>query len=216
MKTVTTQQMKAIDAKAIFELGIPSLTLMENAAAHTADAVTELLEGLADPRVTVLCGTGNNGGDGLACARLLNARGIPVSVFLAGDPAKLTPDAQVNARRLTEYGIPLLPYAGAPLPDCSCIVDALFGFGLNRELTGQYRTLAEAINAAGVPVVACDIPSGLNGNTGKPMGAAVKATITVTFTCAKVGLVLPEAAPYVGQLRVVEIGIPPELPEESV
>lgn len=210
-KTVSTAQMKAIDARAIEQLGISSLYLMENAARHTADAAEALLAENEHPSACIMCGTGNNGGDGLACARILSGRGIPVQVFLVGNPEKLTPDASVNARRLEETGIAVTAYTGQSLPECGCIVDALFGFGLNREVGGIYRTAIEEMNRSSAPIVACDIPSGLNGDTGVPMGIAVQANTTVSFTCAKMGLINPEASRYVGQLRIADIGIPEEL-----
>lgn len=209
MTAVTTDQMRRIDSYAIGKLSIPSLTLMENAARHTADAAEEMLCG-SKKSALIVCGTGNNGGDGLACARLLHDRGIPVTVWLAGNPEKLTPDAAANARRLREIGITITPYTGQKIPDCGCIVDALFGFGLNREVGGIYLQAIEAINISPAPVVACDIPSGLSGDTGYPLGISVKAARTVTFTCPKIGLTLPHAAPYVGTLTVADIGIPQE------
>lgn len=209
MKTVSTAQMKSIDEFAIHRLGIPSLELMEHAAAHVAAAVKKLLPNTSAP-VVLLCGTGNNGGDGLACARILAGFGYPVHPFIVGDPARFTPDAAENAHKLELLGLPPLPCPES-LPDCGCIVDALFGFGLNREVRGVYRSAIELMNAAPAPVIACDIPSGLNGDTGSPMGIAVEAAQTITFTCAKTGLLMPEAASYVGQLTVVDIGIPAEL-----
>lgn len=211
MKTVTTAQMKSIDETAIHALGIPSLELMEHAAAYVADAAAAALSAADNSAALIVCGTGNNGGDGLACARLLSLRGFPVTVFLAGDPEKYTHDSAANARKLADLSIPVIPYSGQPLPECGCIVDAIFGFGLNREVTGIYRRAIEAINASPAPVIACDIPSGLNGDTGLPMGTAVKAARTVSFTCAKQGLLMPGAGIYVGALTVADIGIPASL-----
>lgn len=208
MQTVTTAQMKAIDEHAIRDLGIPSLELMEHAAGAVASAALEEMALFPRPRVLVVCGTGNNGGDGLACARILMGSGAVVTTLLVGNPDRRTPDALANSRRLLEAGGTIQPYCGQPLPQADCIVDALFGFGLNREVGGDYRLAIDAINAAVCPVIACDIPSGLNGDTGLPMGAAVRAKHTVSFTCAKVGLVQEQAKEYVGKLSVVDIGIP--------
>lgn len=215
MKTVTTVQMKVIDTRAITEMGIPSLFLMENAASRVTEAVLDQLAGECSPRVLVVCGTGNNGGDGLACARQLIRAGIPVETILVGDPGKLTPDASANVQALRSCGGSIRPYSGEVLPETSLIVDALFGFGLNREVRGQYREVIEKMNGAGKPIVSCDIPSGLNGDTGEVLGAAVRAEQTVCFTCAKPGLLLPCAAEYVGKLTVAEIGIPAKLLEEA-
>ena len=209
----STARMKEIDRIAIEERGIPSLELMERAAGHVTDAVRGAIGGLPSPAVLVMCGTGNNGGDGLACARQLLAAGVRVETVLVGNPARQTPDSLVNRRRLEALGHAVTLYDGAPLPKCDCIVDALFGVGLNREVSGLYRAAIEAINAASCPVVACDIPSGINGDSGAVMGIAVRAVKTVTFSCAKPGLLTPPGSDYTGELTVADIGIPAELLE---
>lgn len=206
MKTVSTEQIRQIDRRAIEEWHIPSLFLMENAAAATAEAVRELLAGANDCRVAAVCGTGNNGGDGLACVRLLLGGGVSVTTYLVGNPEKLTADAAENLRRLQQMGAEVLPYTGQSLAGYDCIVDAIFGFGLNREVGGIYRQAIGQINAADTYVVSCDIPSGLNGDSGEAMGIAVKASRTVTFTYAKDGLVKASAQPYVGRITVADIG----------
>lgn len=216
MQAVTTEQIRRIDYTAIHELHIQSLLLMENAAGKTADAVAELLAGKENHRVLVVCGTGNNGGDGLACARLLLGQGFAVSTVLVGNPEKLTPDAAENHRRLQDMGGTIAPYSCQSFRGFDCIVDALFGFGLNREVTGQYRWAIEEMNAAGAPIVACDIPSGLNGDTGKVMGTAVQACRTVTFTRAKTGLLQPGAEAFTGLMTVADIGIPEEIIEDII
>lgn len=208
MRCVTTSQMKAIDRRAIEELGIPSLDLMEHAAEHVTAAVLQEVNGIQEPTVLVFCGTGNNGGDGLACARQLMNAGVQVKTYLIGNPDKRTPDAVVNSDRLTAQGGVLLTWQDAGNLQAHCIVDALFGFGLNREVGGVYRQVIEWINGSGIPVISCDIPSGLNGDTGAVMGAAVRAENTVSFTCAKAGLLAPGAEEYVGRLTVADIGIP--------
>lgn len=207
MKAVSTAQMKEIDETAIHHYGIPSLELMENAAGCVTQAALETLPP-GNPHVLVLCGTGNNGGDGLACARQLLSHRIRVTTILAGKPEKQTLDSKTNAQALLDAGGKLELYSGLPLPECDLIVDAIFGFGLNREVGGQYRDLIAAINRHPAPVIACDIPSGLNGDTGEPMGISVRADKTVSFTCAKIGLLQPQAAAWVGKLEAVKIGIP--------
>ncbi len=210
MRIATTAQMKEMDRIAIEEKGVPSLQLMENAAAAVTKSVRQLLTDSRPHSAAVVCGTGNNGGDGLAAARLLAAAGVAVQVFLVGDPAKMTPDARANADRLARQGLALQPFAALTaeiLSGSGCIVDALFGVGLARPLTGDFLTAVQMINAAGVPVVSCDIPSGLHGDTGQVLGAAVKAAVTVTFTCAKPGLLQKEGPVHTGQLVVAEIGV---------
>lgn len=222
MKIATTQQMRELDRAAIEGRGIPSLTLMENAATHVTAAVLETVEGLSSPHVLAVCGTGNNGGDGLASARQLLSRGMTVTVFLVGNAAHQTPDSIANTRRLEAVGGAVIPYSGQPFPKADCIIDALFGVGLNREVSGLYRAAVEGINAAGYPVISCDIPSGINGDTGEVMGTAVSAARTVTFSCAKPGLLNAPGSGFTGQLSVVNIGIPEDLlaaipqPEEPV
>lgn len=217
MRFASTGQMKEIDRAAIQGRGIPSLLLMENAASAVTRAVTERLVGLKAPRVTVLCGPGNNGGDGLACARQLLEQGIQVRAILVGNPDKMTQDARAMARRLEQAGGTLERWdAAAPgWQDCGCLVDALFGVGLCREVEGDFRDAIAAANAAGVPIVSCDIPSGLHGDTGAVLGAAIRAEQTVTFSCAKPGLVRGEGPRCAGVLTVAQIGIPADLLPEG-
>ncbi len=212
MRIATTAQMKELDRVAIEEKGIPSLWLMENAAAAVTRQALALLRQQNRPAgpAAVLCGTGNNGGDGLAAARLLAAAGVQVQVYLVGSADKMTPDSRANAARLAENGLTLQPFAALPqdgLAGCAVLVDALFGVGLARPLAGDYLAAVNAINAAGAPVVSCDIPSGLHGDTGQVLGAAVRAAVTVTFTCAKPGLLQNQGPEYTGRMVVADIGI---------
>lgn len=216
MKLATTAQMKEIDRIAIQERGIPSLELMERAASAVTEAVLARLAGQAQPRAAVLCGPGNNGGDGLAAARQLLARGVQVRTVLVGNTAHMTGDAREMAKRLEEAGGRVEPWPAGGWADCDCIVDALFGVGLNRTVGGDFAVAIAAINAAGVPVVSCDIPSGVNGDTGDILGTAVRAAQTVTFTCAKPGLLWGEGAACAGELTVADIGIPEELTPPAV
>lgn len=213
MKLATTEQMQELDRAAIGERGIPSLALMERAAAHVTAAVMELVRGIPEPVVNLVCGTGNNGGDGLACARQLMEQGVTVRVYLVGDPAHQTHDSRINTGRLLEAGGRLLPFQDEPLPPCDCLVDALFGVGLNREAGGIHRAAIERMNQQGVPIVACDIPSGVNGNTGAVLGAAVQAARTVTFSCGKPGLFTAPGRDFAGTVTVADIGIPQDLLE---
>lgn len=211
MITVTTEKMKKIDEFAIQHLKIPSLELMEAAAQKLTDEVVRSLKTISDPQVQIVCGTGNNGGDGFACARLLAERGFSVDVILVGDPLKCTRDSLENQRRLHSMNVPIHSYSGVLNDEADCIVDAVFGFGLNREVTGVLKDLIKQMNTHSAYVVACDIPSGLNGNTGIPMGISVKADKTVTFTAVKQGLLNPNSVEYVGELVVADIGIPKEV-----
>ena len=173
-------------------------------------------------RVAIFCGPGNNGGDGVAAARLLMDVGYRVRAFLVGDRAKMTPDERAMEEKLIAAGGVLEDYLpGDPEQEsffstCDGMVDAIFGVGLCRPVTGVFQRAIEVMNRAGVPVIACDVPSGVNADTGEIMGCAVKATATVTFTCAKPGLYLGEGGPLAGVVKCVQIGIPPKLVWEQI
>jgi len=211
MRSAKTFEMKEIDRIAIEEYGIPSLELMEKAALH----VTEKLLSMGcerGSRVAVVCGIGNNGGDGLAVARQLAAKGVEVYVYLLGNKEKSTADSLANQKALEEAGISLLEFGGS-LPECEFCVDALFGVGLNREIKEPFKSAIEAINNSEAWVVSCDIPSGINGDSGEICGLAVKADVTVTFTCSKPGLECRPGCDYAGEVRVVDIGVPKKIVE---
>ena len=220
MKIVTTQQMRELDRKAIEELGIPGLTLMENAGRAVADAAVRLTDHCAQRPIVIVCGRGNNGGDGLVAARQLAQRGRRVQLLLAAAREDLTGDAAASLRRLTEAGIHVTevtdiePVARA-CSGAALVVDALLGTGLSgkvRDLAGQ---LIEAINASGAQVLAVDVPSGLDADTGEPLGIAVRAAETVTMGLPKIGLFLYPGMDYAGRVSVADIGLPPEPAEES-
>jgi ADP-dependent NAD(P)H-hydrate dehydratase / NAD(P)H-hydrate epimerase len=184
--------------------GTTGIRLMESAGRAVADAVAR-----ANPRgapvVTVVAGPGNNGGDGFVCARVLAERGYPVRVLLLGDRGRLKGDAALAA---DSWKGPVEIATPAALAGARVIVDALFGAGLDRRIEGEPRALIEAINAAGVLVIAVDLPSGINGASGAIMGAAVKASQTVTFFRRKPGHVLLPGRLHCGPVEVADIGIP--------
>ncbi len=204
--TLTPEEMKALETAYMREYAVPGALLME----HAAQGVCAALERYAPSKGTVLfvCGPGNNGGDGYAAARLWQAA-VGRSV-IAEMTAALHGDALLNRRLALEAGVRVLPMAEveALLPACDAACDALFGTGLARAVEGEAAQVIEALNASGKPVVAVDIPSGLDGRTGKPLGRAVRATETVTFHRLKQGLVLGESAAYTGRLTVHPILIP--------
>ena len=193
---LTPEEMYRADALAA-AAGISTLTLMENAGRAVAEAVVRRFG--ARP-VLVLCGPGNNGGDGFVAARYLRRWGWPVRLSLMGAREALTGDAAVMAARW-EGAVE----QGANVAGAGLIVDALFGAGLSRDFP---QALAEAVNGAGVPVVAVDVPSGLDGLTGQPRGACVKADVTVTFFRPKPGHLLMPGRALCGALEVADIGIP--------
>lgn len=214
----TTAEMKEMDRIAIQERGIPSLQLMDTAAGQVAAAVEAWLTrtGRKGP-VLIFCGPGNNGGDGFSCAWQLLERGITARVCFVGKAEKMTADARAEQDKLLSKGGTVMPYTGeAVAEDAGCLVDALFGVGLDRDVGGMFARAIAAINQAreaGVPVVACDIPSGIDGNTGAVLGIAVQADETVTFSCAKPGLLSGAGKQYSGKLTVCDIGIPRDLLE---
>lgn len=212
----TTREMKEMDRIAIQEREIPSLQLMETAAGHVTKAVlSRRAEAGRSGPVLVFCGPGNNGGDGFACAWQLLEKGVQARVCFVGNTEKMTADARAEQKKLLALGGTVTPYDGSSIdPGTSCIVDALFGVGLDRPVGGAFAQAIAAINAAhaaGDPVVACDIPSGIHGDTGDVLGIAVQADETVTFSCAKPGLLTGQGKLYAGQLTIAGIGIPEDL-----
>lgn len=191
--------------------GYPSILLMEHAAQAVVDALSAYAK--AGSRVLFVCGSGNNGGDGCAAARLWMQRGGQADVWLLKSPSQMKGDAGVNGCLLNSCGAPLnVLYSEAPeVPgDCAAIVDALYGTGLSRELDGAALSAVRRINESGLPVVSVDIPSGVDGATGQVLGDAVRARETVAFHRAKHGLLLYPGRAYAGKLTVADIGILPE------
>lgn len=218
--TATNLQMKELDHIAIHDYGIPSLTLMERAAQAVADRVISLMGSLmADKpiKAAVFCGPGNNGGDGIAVSRLLLAQGYEVCTFLIGNREKMTEDAKAMEEKLVLAGGALRRFdAGGEqtlvwLEDCRCMVDALFGVGLKRPVMGDFLAAVRQMNHRSCPLVACDIPSGVDGDTGEILGEAIRADWTVTFTCGKWGLYKGEGRRCAGTVEVADIGIPKDL-----
>ncbi len=202
---LTTEEMGRAD-KAAVARGVASLTLMETAGAAVAGAARDLA-GEAGP-IVVVCGPGNNGGDGFVAARLLKAGGYEVRVALLGDRAALKGDAADMARR---WDGPVDKASADAVAGAILIIDALFGAGLSRPLDGEAAALVAAINASGVPVLAVDVPSGLNGTTGEALGPVVHATQTITFFRKKPGHLLMPGRMLCGEVSVADIGIPGEV-----
>ena len=205
--------MREADRWAISERGIPSLELMETAGAAVAVAVT----GLAPQGpVRVVCGKGNNAGDGIVAARHLAGQGFDVQLVLLWGAGQLSPDAQANLERysgpVSEPDLAALP---GVLSGSGAIVDAVFGTGFSGAPREPAATAIEAINAAGCPVLACDIASGIDASTGVREGVAVEADLTVSFHAAKLGHRIAPGSECTGELSVVEIGIPPGAPLQT-
>jgi NAD(P)H-hydrate epimerase len=196
--------MRATDRWAIEEQGVPSIELMERAGAGVARAVERLCP---DGPIAVVCGKGNNGGDGLVAARLLRETGRPVVVACIASPEDLRGDARENLLRLP--GEPPVSFgAGEPLNGCAAIVDALLGTGFAGEPRGAVAQAIDAINADSAPVVSVDVPSGVDASTGVVAAAGVRAAVTVTFHAAKPGLWIHPGKAHSGEVQIVDIGIP--------
>jgi NAD(P)H-hydrate epimerase len=216
---LTREQARELDRRAIEEYGVPGVVLMENAGRGMAELLRTLgIQG----QVVVCCGKGNNGGDGFVIARHLDNAGVPVRILLFADPAKLTGDAAVNHRIVAASGVPLEVFAGVALDEdglsrllvgADWIVDALFGSGLRGAAQAPFDRVIAAINAAGVRVFAVDIPSGLDSDTGSPLGIAVRAQHTATVAAWKKGFVQPGAAQWLGKVHLIDMGVPRRLLE---
>ena len=225
MKILTAAEMREIDRLTTEELGLPGLLLMENAGLQFLRALEQRYPRLKDERIVILCGKGNNGGDGMVVARQLWMRGCPPRVVLLADPAALGGEARIQYDILNKIG--LEPYAIHDLnewlairPDLlhsTLIVDAILGTGLNTPLEGFYLEIVSDLNSSfpQTPIVAVDMPSGLPSDTGDYLGEAVRACLTVTFTAPKVSQVFPPNQANVGELVIAPIGTPPELVERQ-
>ncbi|MBI2059013.1 MAG: NAD(P)H-hydrate dehydratase [Nitrospirae bacterium] len=212
MKVVTSEQMRRIDDMAIRKLGIPGLKLMENAGAGVISAVERRWGTVRGRKIVVICGKGNNGGDGFVVARLAKSRGARVRVRLLADAPEIRGDALVNLKRWKKAGgaVERAPLTDADLADADFIVDAIFGTGLSQPLADRFASAVDAINVSDRPVVSIDIPSGVNGTTGEIMGCAVRADLTVALGLPKCGHVLFPGAEQTGSVEVVDIGLPAE------
>lgn len=211
--------MREIDRKAIEEYGIPSLVLMENAAVKTVVALEKAFGRMEGRRALVVCGPGNNGGDGMAVARHLHNAGVEVACALLRETSRLSPDAAVQAKILDKMGLSPVACADegslASLDDLArgadLLVDAIFGTGLARPVEGIDRRAIELLNAARGKRLSIDLPSGVCADTGRTLGAAVRADATVALGLPKAGHFLPPGAGFTGRLFVADIGIPREL-----
>jgi len=217
---MTRDDVRAFDSWAINTLGIPGVVLMENAGRSCAELIKEKLKKVTKPKVCVFCGTGNNGGDGYVIARHLINNGFNVNVVIAGDRNKIKGDAKINLDILERLGQPIeqLMLDEGEIPSrvntftagADMLVDAIFGTGLSGQLNNEYKQLIESMNALNCPTLAVDIPSGLDCDAGEPLGAAVRATYTVTFAAVKKGFTSESAAKYAGEIYVASIGVEPK------
>ncbi len=219
--TLNRQQVREVDRRAIAEYGMSGLVLMENAGRGVADVLSQL--GARGP-VVICCGKGNNGGDGFVIARHLDLRKIEARVLLFADPNELTGDAAANYAILAKCGMPIDVFGAGfdvakvltKLADAEWIVDALLGTGATGEPRPPYAQAIERINSSGRPIVAVDLPSGLDCDTGTAARQTIRAAHTCTFVAAKPGFFAPAAEQYTGKLHVLDIGAPRRLVEEML
>jgi len=219
---------RSIDRRCESRFGISTLALMENASVRVCDAALLVAPPGRQPRVLLVAGTGNNGGDALAAARHLSNACAAVSILLVGNAKQLSPDAAAQLKTCRSMGLAITAAKSslkAPLPTAlrqlgrgwpDVVVDGLFGTGLSREVEGVALETIRVINglrAKGSRVVAIDIPSGLDAASGKPLGGAVYADMTVTFVGLKTGMLAPEASEYLGRVAIADIGVPRSLIE---
>ena len=216
MRILTAEQMREADRRTVEDIGIPSLVLMENAGRQIVAAMEAFFPDLADRRVAVISGKGNNGGDGFVVARTLHQRGIDVSVFVVGQIAEVKGDARVNLEILGRLGITVVEIADegqwdlhfSEISEHELIVDAMFGTGLKSALSGIYETIIADINGSATPVVSIDVPSGMSADTHDLIGDSIDATVTVTLGAPKLPLILPPAEEKSGEVVIADIGIP--------
>ncbi len=212
-RSMSRDEVRAIDLRAIEELGLPGIVLMENAGR----GATDVLVSLGITGTAVICaGKGNNAGDGFVIARHLEIRGVPVRVLLLCNPDQLQGDAAIAYGVLKKSGTPIRCMQSpldteafdAELAGADWIVDALLGTGISNDVREPFATAIERINAVNGKVLSIDLPSGMDCDSGKPLGCCVRADHTVTFVARKVGFDMPDSAAWTGPVHVVDIGVP--------
>ena len=215
MSRLTRAQVRQIDRLASERYHVPGIVLMENAARAVADVACEMLGNDPAGKVLVLCGGGNNGGDGLAAARHLHNRGFDLTLFLTVNPAKYTGDALTNWEIASAMGLCRLEgFEEVMRRHFDLVVDAVFGTGLTEPPRSPTTAVIQIVNTFGTQTLAIDLPSGLDCDTGEPLGPCITATRTVTFVAEKSGFANPNSRRFTGEVTVGDIGCPRELIEE--
>ena len=219
---MTRQQVRDFDSWAINTVGISGAVLMENAGRGCSQVIIQRLADIDSPSVCVLCGGGNNGGDGFVIARHLANASIKTTVVICSDMDRIGGDARINLDIIRRMNIPveridmtaghIAEQFTRHTTDSDMLIDAIFGTGLKGILRPDYIELIDAVAAANIPVIAVDIPSGLDCDSGQPLGSAVKAVATVTLAAVKKGFTLPCAKQYTGDIFTASIGIEPSGP----
>ena len=222
---MTRQQVRDFDSWAINTVGIDGCVLMENAGRGCCQVIIQRLAGIDSPSVCILCGGGNNGGDGFVIARHLTNASIKTTVVICSDADRIGGDARMNLDIIERMNIPIerIDMATGNIAEqfvrhsagSDMLIDAIFGTGLKGIIRPDYIELIDAVVAANIPVIAIDIPSGLDCDSGQPLGSAVKAAATVTFVAVKKGFTLPCAKQYTGDIFVASIGIEPAMKNDA-
>ncbi|HZJ33555.1 MAG TPA: NAD(P)H-hydrate dehydratase [Vicinamibacterales bacterium] len=221
MRILTAAQMREADRFTIEDIGIPSLVLMENAGRQVVAAIEAAYEEQLAGRVAVLCGRGNNGGDGFVVARTLLQRGVDTAVFVIGSLGDVRGDARTNLDILGRLGLTVVEIGDeqswelhfSEISQCTLIVDAILGTGLKAAVNGMLETVFADVNASDIPIVAVDLPSGLSADTPHLIGDCVSAAMTVTLAAPKLPLVLPPGETHAGDVVIADIGVPYEVVE---
>jgi NAD(P)H-hydrate epimerase len=216
MRILNAAQMREADRATIHDVGIPSVVLMENAGRQIVAALESLYDDLAERRVAIVAGKGNNGGDGFVVARTLHQRGVETTVFLVGHVAEVKGDARINLDILGRLGVTVVEVADesawelhfSEVSPHDLVIDAMFGTGLSTPLQGLHQTVVADLNASGIPIVSIDLPSGMSADTPELIGDCVEASVTVTLGAPKLPLVLPPAEQKSGEVVIADIGIP--------
>lgn len=218
MEIVTASQMRRVDERTIHAVGIPGTVLMERAGLMACQAVLQYVEEQewGDPFISILVGKGNNGGDGLVLARLLAEEGFSLQILLMGPPQDFSGEAAVNWKIVENLKLDVLQIEStvdllSPLSKSTLLIDALLGTGLTGPVRGLYREVIQELRGWDIPTISLDIPSGIQADSGEILGCCVQAQLTVTFALPKLGHFLYPGASYVGNLKVVDIGIPQQV-----
>lgn len=218
MVFLTREQVRQVDRLAIEKYLIPGIVLMENAARGATEVALDMLGTAVHLNIMILCGGGNNGGDGLAIARHLHNLGHDILIALCTDPAKYQGDARINWRIVEAMKLPVRTWEKAldQSPTPQLIIDAVFGTGLTEAPRPPFAHIVERVIAMNRPILAVDIPSGLDCDTGKPFGPCIRATRTITFVAQKIGFQNPQSKEFTGEVIVADIGCPPHAIAEAI
>ena len=219
MRVLNTEQMREADRRTIVDVGVPSIDLMEQAGHEVVEALDATFDDLKERRIVVVCGHGNNGGDGFVAARALSQRGVDIDVLLLGTIDEVRGDARTNLEVLRKMELSIAEVPDLPrwekyssvVAQSDLIIDAILGTGLSRPLTGIFQRVVTDINALLIPVVSIDLPTGLSADDSRRLGETIQAAMTVTLGAPKVSLVMPPTDRCAGDLVMADIGIPKEI-----